>query len=146
VSARYGISLSPPTDELVRSDEQCTAPIYNYSRFFPWTLAVEEVCKVYRVVSDRAQIHRSVDSEIDWETSEESPARRNRMGTINQVEEYCIAVGEPVAASGSPWGHGVWSRFFLASLLALSLQWGTVGSAVISAWFIPTVGKGYRSR
>jgi hypothetical protein len=142
VSMQYAISLSPPTDDVVRSDEQCTAPIYNYSRFFSWTLAVEEVCEVFRAVSHRAHIHCSVNSDIDWETSEKYPAPANRMGTLSEVDAYCVPVGEPVAAPRSPWGHAVWSRFFLASLLALSLQWGTVGSAIVAAWFTPTIGKG----
>jgi hypothetical protein len=60
VSRQHAISLSPSSDELLRCDERCTAPIYNYSRFLPWTQAVEEVCQVYRVASDRAHKHCSV--------------------------------------------------------------------------------------
>lgn len=42
----------------------------------------------------------------------------------------------------SPWGPGVWSRMIVASLLALSLQWGTAGAAVVVFWFTPTIGLG----
>jgi hypothetical protein len=143
VSMQRAISFSPSTDELLRCDEQCTAPIYNYSRLFPWTQAVEEVREVFRVVSDRAHRHRAVDPLVSWEISEKCIAARNRMGILSEVDAYCLSVGEPAAAPRSSWGHAVWPRFILASLFALSLQWGTVGAAIFIAWHTPTVGKWY---
>jgi hypothetical protein len=140
--AIHAISL-PSSYELWRCDERSTAPIYNYSRFLPWTQAVEEVCQVYRVASDRAHRHCSVKSDADCKTSEKFPAPENRMGTLAEVDAYCLSVGEPVAAPRSPWGHAVWSRLILASLFALFLQWGTVGAAIAIAWRRPTLGKRY---
>jgi hypothetical protein len=143
VPTQHAISLTPSTDEVLRCDEQCTAPIYNYSRFLPWVQAVEKVCDVFHAASDRAHRHRSVDPQVDWESSEKSPgpSRTNRMGTLSQVDAYCLLVGEPAATRTSRWTHGIWSRFLIASALALSLQWGTTGAAIIVVWFTPTTGK-----
>jgi hypothetical protein len=143
-SMQRAISFSTSTDELLRCDEQCTAPIYNYSRFLPWTQAVEEVCQVFRAASDRAHRHCSVDPLVDWKTSERFIVPIYRTGTLSQVDAYCLSVGEPAATPRSPWGHAVWPRFILASLFGLSLQWGTAGAAITIAFYTPTVGKRYR--
>jgi hypothetical protein len=143
VSRQHAISLQPSTDELLRCDERRIAPIYNYSRFLPWTQAVEEVRQFYGVASDRAHRHCSVNPFADYNISEKFPAPENRKGTLSQVDMYCLTVGEPAATSRSPWGHAVWSRLILASIFALFLQWGTVGPAIAIAWHTPTVGKRY---
>jgi len=41
----------------------------------------------------------------------------------------------------SRWGSNVFSRMAIASFLAMVLQWRTAGSAIVVAWFTPTVGK-----
>jgi hypothetical protein len=143
MSKQHAISLMPSTDDALRCDEQCTAPIYNYARFLHWAQAVEDVCDVFHAASDRAHRNRSVDPQVDWESSEKSlaPSRTNRMGTLNQVDAYCLLVGEPAATRTSRWAHGIWSRFFIASVIALSLQWGTTSAAIVVTWFTPTTGK-----
>jgi hypothetical protein len=143
VSVQHGISFSLTVDDSLQCDEQSTAPIYNYARFLPWTRAVEDVCDVFRTASDHACSHGFVDPLVDWETAEESFRLnpRNRMGTLRQVDAYFFPVGEPAATRGSPWTSDIWSRFFVASMLALSLQWGTSGSGILVAYFTATVGK-----
>jgi len=147
VSMQYAISLTPSTDDILRCDEQCTAPIYNYSRFLPWAKAVEDVCDVFHAASDRAHRHRPVNPEVDWEATDKfpGPGRKNRTGTLAQVDAYCLANGEPAVTKGNRWTPGFWSRFIVASALALSLQWGTACAAVVVSWFTPTIGLGCRS-
>ena len=45
----------------------------------------------------------------------------------------------------SRWAPGVWTRVMLAVLLALGLQWGTVGAAIIIHYWKTPVGLGCRS-
>ena len=45
----------------------------------------------------------------------------------------------------SRWAAGVWKRVVLAVVFALSLQWGTVGAAVIIHYWKPPVGLGCRA-
>ncbi|KAF8231001.1 hypothetical protein L208DRAFT_1437869 [Tricholoma matsutake] len=144
VSVKHGISLSLTSDDPLLFDEQSTAPIYNYARFLPWTRAVEDVCGVFRTASNHACSHRFVDPLVDWETTEES-FKLNRMDTLKEVDASFLPVGEPTASRGSPWIHDIWSRFLVASMLALSLQWGTSGSGILVAYFTPTTGLGCRS-
>jgi len=44
-----------------------------------------------------------------------------------------------------PLPSGVWKKIFVASVVALGLQWGTAGSAVMIAVLTPTTGLGCRS-
>ena len=143
VSMQRAISLTPATDDILRCDEQCTAPIYNYSRFLPWAKAVEDVCDAFHAASDHAYGHLSVDPQVGWEATEKypGPTATNRAGTLDQVDAYCLPIGEPAVTQGIRWTPGFWSRFIVASALALSLQWGTANAAVVVSWFTPTIGK-----
>lgn len=147
VSMQYAIALTPPSDDLLRCDELCTSPIYNYARFLPWVQAVEDVCDVFIAASNNAHRHISVVPQLDWESTDKvpGPSHRNRMGNLTQVDAYCVPVGEPATTRANRWTHGIWTRFFIASVLALSLQWGTTGAAVVVSWFTPTKGLGCRS-
>ncbi|KAF9458558.1 hypothetical protein BDZ94DRAFT_1270343 [Collybia nuda] len=149
-SGQHAISLyNSAWEDPVRRDELCTAPIYNYSRFLPWVQAVEKVSEVFRIASIRAQHHQSVDPEVDWEKQGKlsGPLAPNRVGTLRQVKAYCESLDDEEAPrqTQSRWGRNIWSRVFLASLLALLLQWGTTGAAIIVVWFTPTSGLGCRS-
>jgi hypothetical protein len=143
VSTERAISLSFSSYGPVRVDEECTAPIFNYSRFLSWTHSVEEVREMFCAASDRAQQHRPVDPCVGWEITEKRSfglSTRNRNGTLDQVNAYCDAVGEADTIRGHPAALDIWSRFFTASLIALSLQWGTTGAAIVIVWFTPTPG------
>jgi hypothetical protein len=121
-------------------DEKCTAPIHNYARFLPWVMAVEEVCEAFHGASDHYYNHLSVDPTIDWVTVDrnQQPHDHNRVGNRRQLEEYCRPLHARTARSR--WGPNVISRMVIASFLAMMLQWGTVGSAIIISWLTPTMG------
>ncbi|KAJ7856660.1 hypothetical protein B0H14DRAFT_710056 [Mycena olivaceomarginata] len=144
VSTDRAISLSKNTGRVHR-DEQASPPVYNYARFLPWVQAAEEVYRVFDEASERAERHVSVDPQVPWVLEEKGPGKvrpENRRGTLAQVEAY-VHRARPV--SRSHWGPGVFSRFFVSSLLALGLTWATTGAAVIVVWFTPTRGLGCRS-
>ena len=128
----------------LRRDEKCTAPVFNYARFLPWVQAVEDVSEAFQAASDHFHNHDSVDPSINWVPVEsgQKPNDRNRVGTRTQVKNYCIP-WQPVERPRSRWGPKVVSRMFLASALALMLQWGTTGAAFLQIWFIPTLGESF---
>ncbi|KAJ7071987.1 hypothetical protein C8F01DRAFT_1102091 [Mycena amicta] len=138
----FAISLKERSGSVHR-DQQCSPPVYNYARFLPWVQAVNEVYAVFEVAAARAKKHDSVDSDVPWTRV---PAGKvhpsNRRGTKIQVEQYVRITRE---LPRSRWGPDVFSRFFVASLLALMLTWATTGAAVIIVWFTPTRGLGCRS-
>jgi hypothetical protein len=142
---QYAISVPLFPDDPVRYDEKRTAPIYNYSRFGPWQQAVWEVSDIFRAASDRARRKMSVDPLVKW--TGECPQPENRSGTRSEVTEYCFPFNGFTANTRShhkTWD--VWSRFFIASALAMSLQWGTTGAATLVSWYSPTIGKGFHPK
>jgi hypothetical protein len=138
---KYSISVaSYPDDDPVRYDEYRTAPIYNYSRFIPWSQAVQEVSDVFRAASDRARRQMSVDPAVKSWTGE-CPQAAHRSGTLCQVADYCL----PLNGADTRRRHqsrNLWSRFLISSALAIALQWGTTGAAILVSWYTPTIGKG----
>lgn len=128
---------------VLRTDERNTAPIYNYARFLPWVQSVETVFASFQAASIRCQQRESVDRREKWIDVEddEKPDMRNRMGSSSQVTKYCSMASLRLPVKRSRWGPNVVSRIVTASLLALLLQWGTVGGAVIVVYYTPTVGE-----
>ena len=142
-SRRNAVSLRSDHRDVLRRDEGCTVPIYNYARFLPWVQAVETVAGVFHAASERADQHIPVDPKVEWVNSSNSHSlshRRNRKGTQEQVVKYCVPDGEYQGARGTMWGSDVWSRIFTASVIALSLQWGTTGAGILVEYFTPTTG------
>ena len=127
------IELTLTKEDYLRRDEKCTAPIYNYARFFPWVEAVETVSAAFEAASDHFYNHKSVDPSIKWVNND-----TNRVGNARQVKDYC--------ESYHNWrGSEIPFKMFVASVLASILQWGTVGGAIVIVWFTPTKGLGCRS-
>ncbi|GLB39631.1 hypothetical protein LshimejAT787_0701410 [Lyophyllum shimeji] len=148
LSRQRAISPVQGDEDPLRHDETCTVPIYNYARFLPWVQAVEEVSEAFRAASGRAHLHLPVNSDMDWAQEDRYVTglhHRNRSGNRTQVENYCVPLGDTSLKRRSPWGPDVLSRVVIASAIALGLQWGTTGAAMIIVWFTPTTGLGCRS-
>ncbi|KAF7970421.1 hypothetical protein HWV62_24161 [Athelia sp. TMB] len=129
----------------VYHDEECSAPIYNYARFFSWVQAAEEVSCAFYHASERVRQHRPVDPARGWEVKGARNGEilpQNREGSVEQVEAYCSSTEY---VHRSRWGPHVLSRSIVAGLLSLALQWGTTGAAIIVVYFTPTTGMGCRS-
>ncbi|KAJ6475710.1 hypothetical protein C8R47DRAFT_985972, partial [Mycena vitilis] len=148
VSRRRAISLRKGTGDIHR-DEQISAPIFNYARFLPWSLAVEDVYYAFREASERSDTHQPVDADTSWEKADKTTRvhHGNRRGSLAQVTAYVKSRPSTTAyiEPRSRWGPGVVSRFLLAAFLALSLTWGTTGAAILVAFFTPTKGLACRS-
>ena len=133
-------------------DERCISPVFNYARFLPWVQAVEHVSEAFQAASDHFYSHHSVDENVPWDQVDmnHKPSNRNRKGTKTEVENYCIpwqpgdsTRWQAVDRPHGHWGRNTVSRMILASALALMLQWGTAGAALIQAWFTPTRGENF---
>ncbi|KAJ7139079.1 hypothetical protein C8R44DRAFT_837667 [Mycena epipterygia] len=153
LSSKRAISLRKGAGE-IHCDEQCTAPIFNYARFLPWTLAVEDVYYAFREASQKSESHQPVNSQSAWEKGDKKTRvpHANRRGSLPQVVAYVEPLVKTLEFdSDGPgtrrrrWGPGAVSRFLLASLLALGLTWGTIGAAIVMAYFTPTDGISCRA-
>ena len=130
----------------VYHDEECSAPIYNYARFFSWVQAAEEVSSAFCNASERARQHQPVDPARTWQAKGARSGEifpQNREGSVEQVEAYCSSADY---VNRSRWGPHVLSRSIVAGLLSLALQWATTGAAIIVAYFTPTTGESRPAR
>ncbi|ESK87915.1 hypothetical protein Moror_15230 [Moniliophthora roreri MCA 2997] len=125
----------------LNADEHRTAPIYNYSRFFSWAAAVETVSASFREHSrcTNQPQHRL----LVVPTSGVS-------GYVDIAERYSESSPEKLdypepRYAPRLFATGTWGRMALASLLALGLQWGTAGAAILMAVRTPTTGLACRS-
>ncbi|KAJ7461597.1 hypothetical protein FB451DRAFT_1341251 [Mycena latifolia] len=130
--------------ESLYHDQEATAPIYTYARFFSFTQVVEEFASAFRYASENARRRIAVDAGAAWQVGLDGQIdSANRRGSAAQVEAYCSA---PPYVRRSHWGgSGTFSRFFVAAVAALSLQWSTTSASIIILYFTPTVGFGCRS-
>jgi hypothetical protein len=142
VSMQHAISLSSSTNDPLRCDEQCPAPIYNYSRFISWACAVEDICDAFCLASGNGHTPKFVAANVNKEMQEAFPRSnpQNRMDALGQVDAICPPIKELMATRECRWPHGIWPRVLVASLFAVCLQWGPTSAAVVIVWFLPTVG------
>ncbi|KAL1733036.1 hypothetical protein EV714DRAFT_205487 [Schizophyllum commune] len=142
-SSRRGLSLEKHSRTALYQDQHASPPIYNYARIFSWTRTAEEIALAYDSASANHEAHQPVAQDgrryqmpsraIPWPPG-------NREGTRADVEAYC---GK--RPSTPHWVPGVWTRIVVASGLALMLQWGATGSAILNIILTPTKGLGCRS-
>ncbi|KIJ53264.1 hypothetical protein M422DRAFT_222640 [Sphaerobolus stellatus SS14] len=139
---RCAFRLELGHDDPLRQDERCTAPIYNYSRLFQWVQQVEQVANIVRNASVRASDHIAVTPGQAWIPEEYGKIHReNRISTLPHVLSYRGVLPRPKTWNLSIIG----SRVLIASAMALALQWGTTGAAIVAIWYTPTTGLGCRS-
>jgi hypothetical protein len=152
-----------------RRDEEATAPIYNYARVLPWVESVETVAAAFEAAARQAERNREKSGlaiciplpSLHVDPHMVAPERRRRGSKeFIRVDEYAC-VDESLAQLRRRFNPAFASRCLIASVLALSLQWGTIGGAIAVAvcvlrwpcdlanirqqWFTPTVGLGCRS-
>ena len=140
VTETHAISLdfSTTDDSDARLDEHITAPIYNYARFLAWVQAVMMVFDTFDNIRDRNLHNEQI---APGKTLNDRNSGGWRTLTDKQVTDYCLPRQSKGGRLGWRLDHSVWSRMFTASILALILQWGTTGAAVVIVWFTPTIGK-----
>jgi hypothetical protein len=133
---------SPP------SDESCTSPVFNYSRLLSWMVSVERVAEAFEAASRHAEDNLPVNKQLSWTPVEDELKEKlhvnNRRGTLDQVMDYC-SLGVFWQPNFSRWHPNIVGRMIIASVIAITLQWTTAGSAIMVVWFTPTTRLGCRS-
>jgi hypothetical protein len=138
ISRKRAISIERSELDAARLDERSTPPIYNYARFLPWVQAVIVVSDKFGIICERDDHHDPVVPGTEWRE------RGAGFATASQVKDYSLPRPESVYLRRRiKWGldSSALSRMFIASALALTLQWGTTGAAAIIVWFTPTIGE-----
>ncbi|KZV68257.1 hypothetical protein PENSPDRAFT_754287 [Peniophora sp. CONT] len=148
-SGKCGIYLQGGYHGWFRKDEEACAPIYNYARFFHWTASAEYAIRVFSAAARKATDNIAVGGgqcqEKCHACAEATVCCRNRQGDKRQVHEYVHDTVNGDARPATLEGTGVFWRFFVSVVVALILQWGTVGGGILVVAYTPTKGLGCRS-
>ncbi|KAF9777470.1 hypothetical protein BJ322DRAFT_1148538 [Thelephora terrestris] len=136
--------------DLSRNDELKPVALFNYSRAFVTATNAEVLSSLVRKAAANAKLRIPVSNCLRAEVQmrvgsrEDAILPANRVGTTDEVTGYCTMVLQP--PEGNPeWAPGIWKRVTVASILAIGLQWGTVGGAVLFSYSVPPTGLGCRS-
>ena len=70
-----------------------------------------------------------------------------QLSEMTNTTNPLLPLHDPYSTSQVPsrWATGIWKRVALASALALGLQWGTTGGAVVIHYAAPPIGLGCRA-
>ncbi|KAG2135739.1 uncharacterized protein EDB93DRAFT_822762 [Suillus bovinus] len=153
-SSRRALAITAEEDDVMSPDELFTPPVFNYSRSLRWASTAEAILMLFKKeleASERAYSNLPVresngdesgidDSTESIETIHDGNRRRSSQYV---VVDYTEPDGEKSPCTH--WAPGVFTRMFIASCASLALQWGTVGAALLVAWFTPTTKIGCRS-
>ncbi|OJA11440.1 hypothetical protein AZE42_04581 [Rhizopogon vesiculosus] len=150
-STRRALTITAKDEDVACPDELLTPPVFNYSRSPQWASTAETAFQVFKVASDKADDHIPVRHWNTWVESEEAENdttktiyRSNRLGSPHEIAKYCED-GKFDGIQRNHWAPGVFTRMAIASCASLALQWGTIGGAVIAAYFTPTTAGNWVS-
>ncbi|KAL8789469.1 MAG: hypothetical protein Q9195_006794 [Heterodermia aff. obscurata] len=129
----------------IAGDDQAPGPIHNYARVWTHTNAINRIAESFLMLTYRQQQQETVDGR-EWE---QDPERwtENLKGTPEQMSRYLsphhndiqsIPVHVPACAD-------LVQNCISAAFIAVCLQWGTTGAALIIAYHTPAVGLGCQS-
>ncbi|KAG0696732.1 hypothetical protein DFH29DRAFT_1004329 [Suillus ampliporus] len=141
---RRALTITAKEKDVMSPDEHLTPPVFNYARSLQWASTADTIFLLFEAASEKAECHIPVRFGSEWAESDTSEAIHpsNRHGSSEEIAMYCT---QPYGAQRSHWAPGVFTRMAVASCASLALQWGTVGAALIMAWFTPTTRIGCRS-
>ncbi|KAG2050425.1 hypothetical protein BDR06DRAFT_983988 [Suillus hirtellus] len=138
-SSRRASAITAKENDVMSPDELLTPPVFNYSRSLRWASTAETIFMVFKQdaeASEKAHSHLPV-------CGSDGIHDRNRHESLRHIAVYC-AEPNGVQILHSHWAPGVFTRMFFASCASLGLQWGTIGAALVVAWFTPTTKIGCR--
>lgn len=148
VTCNFGLTITPSLDwklgggDITSPDELRTPPVFNYARILPWYQNVYRTFLVYLVAWQKLNRRIGVDSRHFSGNMGNSVPKECRLGTRDQIIHYCRADDRQYLGANALWPRGLLLNMVVASLMSLLLQWGTVGSAVVTYWFTPTFVSG----
>jgi hypothetical protein len=137
----------------IMGDEKREGPIFNYARVFTWWQLAQTIeTALTRTVNNIATGQTCKPAQEKVVTKLWNHDRRpeeNLAGDSYTTAQYCgldLTHGQIVAyPEWSEISANVWKRIVIASLVAVFVQWGTTGPAILIAFYTPTKGVGCRT-
>ena len=130
----------------IRGDEKRRGPAFNYARTFTYCHLIRTITQALQTTIDNICDRKTCSGEHEFQ---EQGYRAGLLGNGACTEAYCGLDRPDREIYAYPeWSEipsGIWSGIVFSAILALVLQWGTTGAALMIAYLTPTKGLGCRS-
>ena len=127
-----------------RGDERKRGPIYNYARIFTYCHLINTTNRCLAVMMNNIYERKTCSREGEWTGANFDEQLK---GSAACTEVYCGLDQHEIYAYPE-WhetGHHIQKGIIVAILVALMVQWGTTGPAIMIAYLTPSRGLGCRS-
>ncbi|KAK4988738.1 hypothetical protein LTR50_003702 [Elasticomyces elasticus] len=125
-------------------DESNEGPIHNYARVFTSVRFAEVITNSYSKAIRKIQKRQTPTG--TWQPR--TPLRDNIHGSAAELARFCGLDSSEACRPYAKWDEipgAVWHNIFIASVVAIFVQWGTTGPAILIGYLTPTTGLGCRS-
>ena len=130
----------------IRGDEKRRGPAFNYARTFTYCHLIRAVTQALQTTADNICERKSCSGEREFQ---EQNYRTGLQGNAACTEAYCGLDRPDREIYAYPeWREipsDIWIGMASSAALAMFLQWGTTGAALMIAYLTPTKGLGCRS-
>ena len=116
----------------IAGDDLEPGPIFNYARVRSHTNTVKYVAEAFLTFTKRQKAQIPVVSGKEW-TSNQDNWDENLQGTAEEMSRYISHLGKdtPKIAIHAPASAGLVLNCITAAFVAIFLQWGTTGAAIV---------------
>ena len=130
----------------IRGDEKRRGPAFNYARTFTYCHLIRTTTQALQTTMDNIRNRNTCSGEDTFQEQRHRPGLR---GNGACTEAYCgLNRSDREIYAYPEWSEipsEIWVGIGLSAMLALVLQWGTTGAALMIAYLTPTQGLGCRS-
>ena len=130
----------------IRGDEKRRGPAFNYARTFTYCHLLKTITQALQTTMDNICEGKTCSGEHEFQ---EQGYRTGLLGNGACTEAYCGLDAPNRGIYAYPeWSEirsEIWIGIGLSTVLAMVLQWGTTGTALMIAYLTPTKGLGCRS-
>ena len=130
----------------IRGDEKRRGPAFNYARTFTYCHLIRTITQALQTTIDNICDRNTCSGEHEFQ---EQGYRAGLLGNGADTEAYCGLDSPDREIYAYPeWSEipsEIWIGIGFSAILALVLQWGTTGAALMIAYLTPTKGLGCRS-
>lgn len=132
----YAFNLLPQTfmGFSIAGDDLAPGPIYNYARVWTHTNAINRIAESFLMLTHRQQQQETVDGR-EWE-QDPKKWNENLKGTPKQMSQYLSPLHEDLHSISIhvPASADLVHKCITAAFIAICLQWGTTGAAIVIAY------------
>ena len=132
-----------------RGDEKRRGPVFNYARVFTYSHLIQTVIQALKTTVENIRAGKTCSGDENGSKWKGKDYMSQLSGDAVQTEAYCgLGQSSHELYAYPEWSEipsSTWISMGFSAVLAIFLQWGTTGAALMIAYLTPTMGLGCRS-